>query len=153
MDIDVRQAVPDDFLAIADLDRRAWRDSAHGATIPDGEHTWRIWIDHALTWVACRDDQVVAAIVAFACGDGRYCLHKVMVDQAARGCGVGTRLFEAALAAIDAIGVDVFLTVDPANAAAIRLYERWGFDEKTFHKSYYRADEDRYVMVRRSRKT
>ena len=55
---------------------------------------------------------------------------------------------EAGLHAVDRLGVDVFLTCDPANLAALALYRRWGFSERRFVAGFYRPDEDRYVLTR-----
>lgn len=142
-----------DFLAVAGLDRRAWADNRHSEFIPDGEHAWRLWVDGAHVFVARRDGVVIGAILAFPVLGGALCVHKVMVDQAHRGTGIGTRLFEALLAEIDrGGGADCFLTVDPANAAALRLYEKWGFTERRFVAGYYREHEDRFVLTRPARR-
>lgn len=150
--IQVDRAQPGDFLAIAALDRVAWRGGRNCEFIPDGEHVWRIWCEHALVFVG-RDDagQVVAAILAFPCLDGRYCIHKVMVDASCRGQGVGSLLFDAMLAALDERGAAAFLTVDPANGPAVKLYEKWGFTERQFVSGFYRPAEDRWVLTRPKR--
>jgi len=43
----VRWATIDDFAEIAELDREVWGANRNSEFIPDGEHVWRIWIDHA----------------------------------------------------------------------------------------------------------
>lgn len=141
-----------DFLPIAELDRNAWRQSRNSEFIPDGEHVWRLWVEHGLVFTAKSEDQLVGAILAFPCVNGIWCVHKVFVDPDFRGKGIGTRLFELLLQATDRQGVDCFLTVDPANESALRLYEKWGFVDKTFVKGYYRSQEDRFVLKRRARR-
>lgn len=153
MTIRYEQAVPRDFLAIAALDRVAWKSNANSRFIPDGEHAWRIWAEHGLTFVARDGDaehRLVGAVLAFPCVSGGYCLHKVMVEQAMRGRGIGSGLFRTLFTVLDRMGEDVFLTVDPANEAAIRLYEGWGFSERCFVAGYYRDEEDRLVLTRRA---
>lgn len=141
-----------DFLAIAALDREAWLANRHPEFIPDGEHVWRIWVDGALVFVARAGERLVGAILAFPTLRGDLCVHKVMVDSAWRGRGIGTRLFERLLDEVDAgSGVECWLTVDPANAAALRLYARWGFTGRRLVPGYYRAEEDRYVLTRPGR--
>lgn len=141
-----------DFLAIAALDRCAWNGNRCPEFIPDGEHAWRIWTGGAHVLVARAGDAMVGAILAFPVLDGTQCVHKVMVDAAWRGRGIGTRLFEMLLASLDAAGgTPCWLTVDPANAAALRLYEKLGFSERRFVAGYYRAEEDRYVLTRPAR--
>jgi ribosomal protein S18 acetylase RimI-like enzyme len=138
-----------DFLEIAELDRRAWLDNRNPEFIPDGEHVWRIWVDGAWVHVARDGTQIPGVILAFPTRGGALCVHKVMVDKSWRGLGIGTRLFESLLAEVDrSLGAACYLTVDPANAAALKLYEKWGFTERQFHAGYYRAHEDRYVLTR-----
>jgi [ribosomal protein S18]-alanine N-acetyltransferase len=144
----IRRARPRDSLAVAALDRVAWRDNAHSAFVPDGEHVWRIWCEHALTFVACRGTRVVGAILAFPCVRGGYCLHKVMVAGGCRGQGIATRLMRALLHALDRRRVNVFLTVDPANRPALQLYRTWGFTSGRLVRGFYRRQEDRLVLSR-----
>jgi [ribosomal protein S18]-alanine N-acetyltransferase len=150
--IKIEPAHPRDFLAVAALDRVAWQQNAHSEFIPDGEHVWRIWCEYALVFVAKEEEKVVAAILAFPCINGSYCVHKVMVDESCRGKGLGSKLFQVLLQEIDHLNVDAFLTVDPANANAIKLYAKWGFTERTFVTGFYRDYEDRFVLVRKSLK-
>jgi len=150
----IEKAGPRDFLAIAALDRTAWQDTAHSACIPDGEHAWRIWCEHASTYLG-RDAQgeVIAALLAFPCAHPSYCLHKIMVAKSHRGQRLGTKLLETLLVDLDAKGSDCFLTVSPTNSHALKLYRAYGFTEEKFVKGYYRENEDRLVLTRRSRKT
>ncbi len=141
-----------DFLAIAEMDRSAWQENRNSEFIPDGEHVWRIWVEHALVYAA-RDagDEVMGAILAFPCISGKYCVHKVFVRKQYRGKGIGGRLFEVLLEETDRLKLDCFLTVDPGNEAALRLYARWGFTERLFVPGFYRANEDRFVLTRKFR--
>jgi len=148
-----RRATADDFLAIAALDRGAWASNRFAEFIPDGEHVWRIWCEFALVFCAVDgddngDNAVVGAILAFPTATGAHCVHKVFVEDACRGQGVGSRLFEVLLAEIDTLGADAFLTVDPVNDAALALYTKWGFTEARLVKGFYRDYEDRYVLMR-----
>lgn len=145
-----RRATRADFLGIAALDRAAWRDNRNSAFIPDGEHAWRHWVEDALVFCARDGERIVGAALAFPCLDGRFCLHKAMVYPTYRGQGIATRLMELLLEALDSRRADVFLTVDPLNEAAIHLYERWGFGERRLAPGYYRDEEDRLVLMRRS---
>ena len=148
--MEFRRALTGDFLAIAALDREAWKQGAAAEFIPDGEHAWRIWIEHAEVFCAEIDGGVVGAVVAFPCKNGSYCLHKVFVDVTCRAQGIGSQLFDQLLEEIDKKKVPVFLTVSPNNEAAIALYEMGGFTERKFVKGYYRESEDRYVLTRSS---
>ena len=144
----IRKAVPGDFLAIAALDREAWKDGTNSEFIPDGEHAWRIWIEHGIVFCAETAAQVVGAVLVFPATNGTYCLHKVFVDEEFRTQGIGSKLFDRVLNELDQLQVPVWLTVSPENEAAIALYEKWGFTDRTFVKGYYRENEDRHVLTR-----
>lgn len=147
----ITRATPRDFLPVAALDRVAWRTSAYGNRIPDGEHVWRIWCEHALVFIAKdRTGDVVGAVLAFPCADGIFCLHKAMVAESQRGKGLGSRLFSALLAELDQRNADCFLTVSPDNANALKLYRGHGFTKETLVKGYYRDTEDRLLLTRRA---
>lgn len=147
--MNIRQANTEDFLAIASLDRQAWIDNNNSEYIPDGEHAWRLWVEHALVFCSTSDAKLITgAILAFPGVKGIYCVHKVFVEKKEQGKGIGFALFRELLSKIDTIGVACFLTVDPNNEKAIRLYGKWGFDSKQFVKGYYRDNEDRFVLTR-----
>ncbi len=160
--MEIRRATVTDFMPIAALDRTAWSRNRNAEFIPDGEHVWRLWVEHGLVYCAVREGEIVGAIVAFPCLPGAdhedrslssdhkslFCVHKAFVIEALRGQQVGTRLFEALLAELDRLGAESFLTVDPINEAGIRLYEKWGYTERRFVKGYYRPHEDRFVLTR-----
>ena len=153
MGIVITPARPSDFLAIARLDREAWAQNRNSEYIPDGEHVWRLWTEHALVFCAWEGEVLVGAVLAFpTLTDGLFCVHKVFVDHAFRGRGIGSDLFAAVLEACDELGVACFLTVDPVNEGAIALYEKWGFTDRQFVKGYYRPEEDRLVLTRHSNK-
>ncbi|MEJ2038172.1 MAG: GNAT family N-acetyltransferase [Desulfosarcinaceae bacterium] len=140
-----------DFLAIAELDRRAWKHNRNTEFVPDGEHAWRVWVEHALCFTAKEENVLLGAICAFPCMSGMWCVSKVFIEYEKRGMGIGTKLFQMLLAELDKLKVDSFLTVDPIYEHAVRLYEKWGYTEKEFVKGYFRPNEDRYVMTRKAR--
>ncbi|MHC4884614.1 MAG: GNAT family N-acetyltransferase [Planctomycetota bacterium] len=144
----IQRATPSQSQAIAALDRVAWAQNRNTEFVPDGEHAWRIWCEHALTYVAVVDETVEGAILAFPCLDGRLFIHKVMVGEALRGQGIGGQLFAVLLEETDRLQVDTFLTVDPINDRAIQLYRKWGFEEQAREKDYYSPGEDRLILRR-----
>jgi len=158
-------AVPGDFLAVAALDRVAWQ-GEHDRYIPDGEHVWRVWCEHALVMIARpssasrratqseydadegrageAETAAAGAVVAFPsiAGDDWF-LHKLMVHPGARGAGLGTRLMNAVIAEARR---PLLLTVDPTNTPAVELYRKFGFDVVERIDGYYRPQEHRYLM-------
>lgn len=148
----IRRANSQDFLSIACLDRKAWEKNRNSDFIPDGEHAWRLWVEFAIVFCAEINNEIVGAILAFPCQNGKYCIHKVFVKSEARGKGIGSKLFSSLLKEIDLLDAQSFLTVDPTNQDAISLYEKWGYTEKQFIEGFYRQNEDRYLLTRQPAK-
>jgi ribosomal protein S18 acetylase RimI-like enzyme len=138
-----------DFLPIAALDRVVWHDTPHGEFIPDGEHVWRIWVEQALVFCAKRDAQLVGVVVAFLGHvEQHYILHKIFVAADWRGQGIGKNLLALLAETLERKRADCYLTVDPNNARAIALYEKFGFCERKLVRGYYRQHEDRLILTR-----
>lgn len=150
MKFEIASARTDEFLDVAALDRIAWPEM-NDTFIPDGEHIWRVWCDHATLLVAkiidreplSESNQIAGALVMFASQTGDMFLHKIMVHPVCRGRGVGTALMNAALEKAHA---PVLLTVDPLNEAAVSLYEQFGFRIRERIDGFYRPHEDRLIM-------
>lgn len=87
--------------------------------------------------VARADDEIVGTLtlVTFPIPTGlRAWIEDVVVDEAARGRGVGAALVETAIGLARATGArTVDLTSRPSRAAANRLYERLGFQRRDSH--------------------
>ncbi|MHB9108263.1 MAG: GNAT family N-acetyltransferase [Armatimonadota bacterium] len=150
MSFTLRRAVPRDFLGIAALDRVVWT-GAHDQFIPDGEHVWRVWCEYARVLVAESGalpagpwSPIAGAALTFPTVDGELFLHKIFVHSACAGLGIGTALLQAML---EEAGAPVLLTVNPANERALALYRKLGFAVRAEVQGYYRAEEDRLVMV------
>ena len=102
------------------------------AAVPDQAAVQRIVGSQATTLLAARlDGKIVGflALVMFPIPTGlRAWIEDVIVDEAARGRGIGEALTQRALALAEEAGVrTVDLTTRPAREAAGRLYERVGF--------------------------
>lgn len=150
MSLPVSKAVAGDFLEVAALDRIAWpvRPETY---IPDGEHVWRVWCEHATVLVARTDGSpltesgtVAGALLMFPTDGRELFLHKIMVHPDCRGRGIGSALMRDALGRAKA---PVLLTVDPENTPAVRLYQSFGFTVRERVDGYYRPHEHRAVMV------
>lgn len=151
MDYDIGTATAEEFLDVAALDRIAWP-MVSDTFIPDGEHIWRIWLDHATLLVArvrgreplSESHEICGALVMFPTKAGENFLHKIMVHPVCRGQGIGTALMARVL---EQATSPVLLTVDPENQPAVTLYERFGFHTRERIEGFYRPHEDRLVMV------
>lgn len=148
-DYEITQATPKDFLQVAALDRMAWPFEPD-VFIPDGEHAWRLWCEHAVVLIArlshrsvSDSGNVIGALLMFPTIQGETFLHKIMVHPDARGQGIGSALMKAGLKQAK---TKTLLTVNPQNSAAVKLYQNFGFQIRELVKGYYRPHEDRYVM-------
>ena len=106
------------------------------AVQPDQAALQRIVSSEAITLLAARlDGQIVGllTLAMFPIPTGiRAWIEDVIVDEAARGQGVGEALTKKALDLAEAAGArTVDLTSRPSREAAGRLYERVGFAERS----------------------
>jgi ribosomal protein S18 acetylase RimI-like enzyme len=105
------------------------------AGVPDRESVGRLVRSEANTLLVARiDGRAVGmlTLIMFPLSSGlRGRIEDVVVDEAARGHGVGAVLTEEALRLADAAGArTVDLTSRPSRRAANRLYERLGFQAR-----------------------
>ena len=112
---------------------------------PDMAAVQRIVSSQATTLLAARlDGKIVGflALVMFPIPTGfRAWIEDVIVDEAARGQGIGEALSRKALGIAEAAGArTVDLTTRPHREAAGRLYERVGFAARTTRVYRYRFD-------------
>lgn len=154
-DFVVRQATAMDLHDIVSLDRTVWNDPETS----DGSHSWRLWIDYALVFVARDNEKLLGVLLAFPAmrrPGNVYLLHKLFVEKRAENLGIAhslmKRLFEA-LNRFHPIMDDektptfsIRLTVSPENAPAKKLYRRWGFCELWTEPDYYGGGKNRTIM-------
>jgi ribosomal protein S18 acetylase RimI-like enzyme len=102
---------------------------------PDVDMLRRIVESESSVLLLAFDDEVIVGsltLVVFTIPTGlRARIEDVVVDETVRGKGVGATLSAAALARAVAEGArTVDLTSRPAREAAVRLYERLGFEAR-----------------------
>ena len=103
------------------------------------DHTRATGAGPRAAWIA-EVDGVRAGCVFCAPGDeeGTAKLRLLLVDPAARGCGAGQALLDAAIALARRLGLrEVTLEVRTDNDSAIRLYARNGFRPGKLLRGYY----------------
>lgn len=84
----------------------------------------------------------------WACADEAHLLN-VAVAEEHRRRGYGTMMLADVVEEARAAGcVRIFLEVRPGNAAAIRIYEAFGFRKVATRPRYYADNEDADVMVK-----
>jgi ribosomal-protein-alanine N-acetyltransferase len=103
--------------------------------------------DDRVYLVAKVDGAVVGVAGMLYAGDDGH-VTTVSVDEAWRGCRIGTRMVVALARAAREWGAEALtLEVRASNQAAIALYRRLGFAPAGIRRNYYREiDEDALVM-------
>jgi len=95
----------------------------------------------------CRALDLAGQIIGYAVmslGAGEAHVLNVCVRDEYRSLGFGQRLLEHLLERAQASGVnEAFLEVRPSNLAAIRLYQRLGFEQIGIRRGYYQAPDGR----------
>ena len=156
----IRPAEPDDAAELVEL-------AAAVAAEPEGwlltRGTWRAPSDERRYIKAIRRSGDAAVLVAEAPAGlvGRLSIARdphpasphvadlgLLVAPSHRRRGIGTALLDGAVAWARAAGIEkVELHVFPHNAAAIRLYERYGFVEEGLRRRHYRRDGEELDAV------
>ena len=129
----VRRAVADEAPFIARVLYQAFVEfeaqytpAAFAATTPTSDQIQKRWSEGPV-WVAAQADQLVGTISAVPASEGLY-IRSMAVLPAARGHGIGHLLLQAVEQFAIMQGFQrMFLSTTPFLAAAIRLYERFGF--------------------------
>jgi ribosomal protein S18 acetylase RimI-like enzyme len=104
---------------------RFWAQLGPGNAAPTRAH-WDAQLCPGTMWLVDDHDQPVAYSLTFAFG-ARGDVRQIVVDEAARGRGVGKQLMAAVAAKLRAAGCTEWrLEVDEHNAAAIALYTAVG---------------------------
>ena len=95
----------------------------------------------------CRALDLAGRIIGYgimSVGAGEAHILNVCVRDEFRNLGFGRRLLEHLLERAAATGVgEAFLEVRPSNLAAIRLYQRLGFEQIGIRRGYYQAPDGR----------
>jgi ribosomal-protein-alanine N-acetyltransferase len=114
--------------------------SAHAQAfdIPWDEANFRELLAGAGVYGFVASDEDVLGVVLCRAIAGEAEVLTVAVPQWARRRGIGRALMQAALTeAVERSAAEMFLEVDVANAAAIALYESFGFKRAGLRKGYY----------------
>ena len=95
----------------------------------------------------CRALELAGQVIGYgvmSLGAGEAHILNVCVRDEFRNLGFGRRLLEHLLERAAASGVaEAFLEVRPSNLAAIRLYQRLGFEQIGIRRGYYQAPDGR----------
>lgn len=136
-EVHIRPMMEIDLPEIAAIERRSY-------AFPWSENIFR---DCLRVGYTCRALDLSGQIVGYgvmSLGAGEAHVLNVCVRDEFRNLGFGRRLLEHLLERAAASGVhEAFLEVRPSNTAAIRLYQRLGFEQIGIRRGYYQAPEGR----------
>ena len=144
MDISVRDVLESDLPRIAEIEKRCfstpWSENAFASQITANSVFKILTVDGEIVGYAVIDTQVLPESELF----------NIAVDPEHRGKGFSKLLMDAALADVIQRGAEtVLLEVRASNAAAIGLYEKYGFKQNGVRKGYYsQPKEDAVLMCR-----
>ncbi len=133
--IHIRRAIPDDASSLACVLYSAFAEyeasytqEAFRATTPTAEQI-RNRIDEGPIWVALVKDRVVGTVSAVPKGTALY-IRSMAILPTARGQGLGRKLLEYVEEYANEKGLErLWLSTTPFLTRAIRLYERYGFQQ------------------------
>jgi len=140
--VEIANAVSDEL--VASLNRLLPQLSTSAAPLSDGDVEALVTSPATVVFVARDDGAIVGSLtlVVFPIPTGlRAWIEDVVVDEAARGKGVGEALTNAAIEESRRRGVrSIDLTTRPSREAANRLYARLGFELRETNVYRYRIE-------------
>lgn len=147
MRIVIRKLQEEDIKALAEIEAQTF-------SMPWSENAFRSLLESPCCsyLVALAGDQVVGgAGCTNLCGEMN--IDNVVVAEGYRNQGIGQALLEELIARGEADHVEAFtLEVRVSNAAAIRLYEKNGFQSEGIRPRFYeKPTEDAMIMWRRKK--
>jgi GNAT superfamily N-acetyltransferase len=133
-EIQIRQAEPSDAATVAKVLHDSFVEfkplytrGGFDATTPSAEQVL-IRMQEGPIWLAMRESEALGTVAAVAKGESVY-MRGMAVLPAARGLGVGARLLETVEHWVTKQSASrVYLTTTPFLHAAIRMYEKHGFE-------------------------
>ncbi len=133
-----------DLDAVVDLERELF-----GATAWSAELFWsELALPRTRSYLVAHDESGLIGYVGVQLGGSEADVQTIAVAPAARRSGLGARLLHAVIHQAGIAGAtSMLLEVRADNAAAIRLYQRHGFEQIARRRRYYQpGDIDALVM-------
>ena len=140
----VRDALVSDLAKIAEIESRSfstpWSENAFASQLASNSVFKVLIADGEIVGYAVIDTQVLPESELF----------NIAVDPEHRGKGFSKLLMDAALSDVIKRGAEtVLLEVRASNAAAIGLYEKYGFVRNGLRKGYYSHPKEDAVLMSR----
>ncbi len=148
MQIEIRELRETDIQALADIEAQTF-------SMPWSARSFQTLLEnpYCFYFVALVDGRIVGgAGYTELCGEAN--IDNVVVAQNYRAQGIGQALLQALIAHGEARRITAFtLEVRVSNAAAIHMYEKFGFSSEGIRPGFYeRPREDAVIMWRRQDK-
>jgi ribosomal-protein-alanine N-acetyltransferase len=135
--VHIRPMMEIDLVEVAAIELRSY-------AFPWSENIFRDCLRVGYTCRALDLDGQIIGYGVMSLGAGEAHLLNICVRDEFRAVGIGRRLLEHLLERAAAAGVtEAFLEVRPSNLAAIRLYQRLGFEQIGIRRGYYQAPDGR----------
>lgn len=136
-EVHIRPMMELDLPDVAQIEKRSY-------AFPWSENIFR---DCLRVGYSCRALDMAGQIIGYGVmsfGAGEAHILNVCVRDEFRSLGFGKRLLDHLLERAAAAGVaEAFLEVRPTNLAAIRLYQKLGFEQIGIRRGYYQAPDGR----------
>jgi ribosomal-protein-alanine N-acetyltransferase len=148
-EVQIRPMIETDLAEVANIEQLSY-------AFPWSENIFR---DCLRVGYTCRALDLAGQIIGYgvmSVGAGEAHILNVCVRDEFRNLGFGRRLLEQLLERAAGSGVgEAFLEVRPSNLAAIRLYQRLGFEQIGIRRGYYQAPDGREdaIVLKRDLKT
>jgi len=146
-------AAPEDLREVPEVQIRPMMeaDLPEVAAIEQGSYAFpwseNIFRDCLRVGYTCRALDLAGQVIGYgvmSLGAGEAHILNVCVRDEFRNVGFGRRILDQLLERAGAAGVrEAFLEVRPSNLAAIRLYQRLGFEQIGIRRGYYQAPDGR----------
>ena len=101
------------------------------------------------TYVVAKENNEIVGFAGMMVFMDEATLNNIVVKKSCRGRGIGGELLEALIEICADLNMKSFtLEVNVSNIPAIKLYEKFGFQNLGIRKKYYNNSQDAYIMTK-----
>lgn len=101
------------------------------------------------TYVVAKENNEIVGFAGMMVFMDEATLNNIVVKKSCRGRGIGGELLEALIEVCADLNMKSFtLEVNVSNIPAIKLYEKFGFQNLGIRKKYYNNSQDAFIMTK-----
>lgn len=101
------------------------------------------------TYVVAKENSKIVGFAGMMVFMDEATLNNIVVKKSCRGRGIGGELLESLIEICADLNLKTFtLEVNTSNTPAIKLYEKFGFQNLGIRKKYYNNSQDAYIMTK-----